>query len=413
MKSELGRRIAFTLGALLVYRIGAYIPLPGTDAAAWARISGSHSRDILFGVFDLPAAGAARHFAVFALGILPYITAAILMQIAAFGSRRLRALSASGDRGREKIEVYTLYLAAVLTAFQAFGVAQGLESVRGLVAQPGPLFELTTVLSLTAGTVLLVWLANQITARGIGNGLALVLAVGLMIDLPQIFAVAVERARMGYISINVVVVAVILAAAVTAFIVVVESARRVIVVDFPSRTIAGKTLEGGSAGVPVKLNSAGMIPSVFAGWVIAILALGLMVGVGADSAAVARQLGHGHLLFWILFGVLVMLLTLFYTAFLIDPERASEQLKTYGGVVRGVLPGEDTAAYLDNVLSRITLVGAVYLALVFVVPEMLIVYFGLPLYLGGASFLIVVCAVLDIGAQVKQQSQLTAGGYRT
>ena len=410
MNSELVRRIAFTLGALLVYRIGAYIPLPGTDVATWSQLSGLHTRG-LFGVIDMPAGPPARHFAIFALGVLPYVTAAIFMQIAAMGSRRLRALGASGDRGREKVVAYTLCLTVVLTAFQAFGLAQGLEGLHGLVPQPGPLFRLTTVLTLTAGTMVLIWLSNQITARGIGNGLALILAVGLMVDLPEIFALAVQRSRMGYISTNMIVVAVALAMVVTLLVVVVESARRVVVVDYPSQTIGGTTLESRSAKLALKLNSAGLIPSVFAGWIVAILAFGILVGVGPDSAAIVRQLGHGHPLFWILFGVLVLLLALFYTAFLTDPDQASEKLKMYGGVLRGVMPGEETANYLDNVISRITLVGAAYLVLVFVLPEILIVYFGLPLYLGGASFLIVVCAVLDIGAQVKQ-TQLMSGGYR-
>jgi len=407
--SELGRRIAFTLGALLVYRLGAYIPLPGTDVGTWSRLAGLHSRGI-FGLIDMPAGAPARHFAIFALGILPYVTAAILIQLFCIGSSRLRALSDAGDRGREKIAAFTLYLTVGLTAFQAYGVAQGIERLDGLVAQPGAMFELTTVLTLTAGTMLLIWLSNQITARGIGNGLALILAVGLLVDLPEHVAVAIERARIGYVSPDMIVAAAILAAVVTAVIVFVEGARRVVAVDFPQKTIGGKTLESHSANLLLKVNNAGLIPTVFAGWLILILAFGAIFGIGADSP-VLRQLGHGHPLFMVLFSVLVVLLTLFYTAFMIDPDDASETLKKCGGVVRGIAAGEATAVYLDHVLSRVTLVGAVYLALLFVVPELLIVYFGLPLYLGGASFLIVVCAVLDIGAQVKQM-QLTSGGYR-
>jgi preprotein translocase subunit SecY len=410
MRWELGRRIAFTLGALLVYRIGAYIPLPGTDVAAWAHSVGAHTRGI-FGVIDMPAGAPARHFAIFALGILPYITAAILVQLACIGSSRLRALNEAGDRGRDKIVAITLYLTTFLAAFQAYGIAHGLEQLRGLVPQPGLGFELTTVLTLTAGTMLLIWLSNQITARGIGNGLALILAVGLMVDLPENVAVAIERGRQGYISVNLFAIAAILAMVVTAFIVFIEGARRVIAVDYPQQTIGGKTLESRSGNLMFKLNSAGMIPTVYGGWLILIVAFGVIFGAGADSALLP-QLGHGHPLFMILFSVLIILLTLFYTAFLVDPEKASEQLKAFGGVVRGVMPGEPTAAYLDSVISRVTLVGAVYLALVFVVPEILIVYYGLPFYLGGAAFLIVVCAALDIGAQLKQM-QLTSGGFRT
>jgi preprotein translocase subunit SecY len=410
MSGELTRRIAFTVGALLVYRVGSYIPLPGTDAAAWGRITGAHSRDI-FGLIDMPSAGAARHFAVFALGILPYITAAILIQLASIGSSRLRALSAAGDRGRQKIVAYTLYLTLILAAFQAYGLALALEGLRGLVAQPGLIFQFTTMLTLTAGTLLLVWLSNQITAHGIGNGLVLILAVGLLVNLPPNIAVAVERVRHGIVSVDMIVMAMILAAVVTALIVVVEGARHVIVVEYPKREIGGITIESRSAPLMLKLNSAGLIPTVVAGWLIVIVAFGFIFGAGANSAVV-RQLGHGHPLFMILFSVLVVLLTLFYTAFLLDPEMASEQLKAYGGVVPGIAAGEATADHLDNVISRVTLIGAIYLALVFVLPEILIVYFGLPFYLGGASFLIVVCVALDIGAQLKQNAQLMSGSSR-
>jgi len=407
MSPELGRRVAFTLGALIVYRIGSYIPLPGTDIVHWSQVSGLRTPG-LFGAIALPAGAAARHFAIFALGILPYISAAILVQLVCVGSSRLRGMSAAGDHGRARVVAVTFYVTIALAAFQAYGLARGLEGVRGLVVAPGPAFRLTTVASLTAGTLLLIWLSNQITARGIGNGLALVLAVGFLIDLPEIVALGVERARMGYISFNMIAVAAVLAALITMLIVVVESARRVVALVFPPRTIGGRSLGETSANLPFKLNGAGLLPTVFAGWVIAFLAFGLILGAGANSSFV-RQLGHGHALFMVLSSALVVLLTLVYTAFVIDPERASEQLKTYGGVVRGVLPGEATAAYLDAVLSRITLIGALYLALVFVVPELLIVYLGLPFYLGGAPFLVVVCAALDIGAQVKQHAMLRTG----
>ncbi len=409
MSSELARRIAITLGALLVFRIGAYIPLPGTDIGTWSRLSGLHSPSI-FGFGDLPSGPAAQHFAIFALGILPYITAAILMQAVSIGSRRLRALAEAGDRGRQKIAAYTVYLTIVLTAFQAYAVSEGLEGLRGLVPEPGALFRLTTVLTLTAGTLLLVWLANQITLRGIGNGLALILAVGLLIDLPANVAGAIERARMGYISANLVGIGAVMAIIVMTLIVVFEGARRVIALDFPEQTIGDSAVESRSANLMLKVNNAGMIPTVFSGWLIVIFAFGVIFGIGADSPLL-RELGHGHPLFMISFSVLVVLLTLFYTASLIDPDKVSAQLKRFGAAVRGVAPGEATADYIDNVVSHITVLGAVYLALIFVLPEILIVYFGLPFFLGGAPFLIVVCAVLDVGSQFKQGMQLKAGGY--
>jgi preprotein translocase subunit SecY len=403
MRPEFARRIAFTLGALLVFRIGAYIPLPGTDAAAWGRATGYHSHDFLFGLVDLPSGGSARHFAIFALGIIPYFTAALLIQLAAMGSQRLRALVASGDRGRGKVAAYTLYLTIALTAFQAFGVSHGLESLPGLVAQPGPLFELTTVLSLTAGTMLLVWLCNQITARGVGNGLVLILAVGLLVDLPANLAVAVIRAREGYMSTDAVVAAAILGFIFTVFIVVVEGARRHIAIDYPQNK---------SARLALKLNSAGLIPTILGSWFIFVPAAALTVALGPTSGGgVFHYVQHGRPLFMIFYAILIVVFTLFYTAFLIDPEKASETLKKFGATVRGIAPGEATAGHIDYVLSRITVVGALYLAVVFIVPELLIVYFGVPFYLGGAAYLIIVCAVMDLAAQVRQDVQLSVGSY--
>jgi preprotein translocase subunit SecY len=411
MSAGLARRIAFTLGALLVYRIGAYIPLPGTNAVAWSKASGLHSHGI-FGLMDMPAAGPARHFALFALGLVPFITAAILMQFTSIGWSRLRHLSAAGDRGREKIVAYTLYLTILLAAFQAYGVAHGLEGLDGLVAQPGAMFKVTTILTLTAGTLLLVWLSNQITARGVGNGLVLVFAVNLVVELPATAALAWEQLRQGYLSADRFVVGVGLAVVVTVIIVVVEGARRVIAVEFPEQTIGGKTLARRSTDLMLKVNSAGMIPTVFASWVISLVIVGFIIGAGPDNHF-ALQLGHGHPLFMAVFSTLVVLLTLFYTGFLIDPDKAGETLKKLGGVVRGVAPGEATADFLDDVLSRVTIIGAVYLALVFIVPEILIVYLGVPFWLGGAGFLVMICAVMDLAAQFKQEAELKVGGIRT
>jgi preprotein translocase subunit SecY len=411
MNAELGRRAAFTLGALLVYRFGAYIPLPGTDVAALSKIAGYHSRDIIFGLFDLPSAGTARHLAIFALGITPYIAAAILIRIGCMLWSRLRNLSAAGAPGRDKIAAYTLYLTLILAAFQAYGLAHAIEGVGGVVPEPGLVFELTTVVSLTAGTVFLVWLCNQITARGIGNGLVLILAVGLVVEFPAVIGFEFDRGRQGIVSVDKIAIAALLAVAVTVLIVLVEGARRAIPVEFPQQSLGGRRIEGRTSQLMLKINSAGLIPVVLAGWLIGIAIAGIVVAGGASSPII-HELGHGHPLFMAVFGVLVVLLTLFYTAFLIDPEKASETLKTLGGTVRGVTPGEPTADYIDNVLSRVTLFGAVYLALVFIVPELLIVYAGVPFYLGGTAFLIVVCATLDIGTQLRQEMQLRLGGYR-
>ncbi len=404
MNAELGRRAAFTFGALLVYRIGAYIPLPGTDVAAWSRVSGYHSRDILFGLYDLPSAGTARQVAIFALGVLPYVTAAVLMQFATIASSRLRGLRDAGERGRGKIAAYTLYLTIVLTAFQGFGLAHAIQDVGGLVAEPGLVFELTTMFSLTAGTVLLVWLSHQITARGLGNGLVLILAIGLLVDLPANVAVVWEKARQGYLSFDVILAAALLAAGMTALIVFVEAARRKIRVDYAARNLGGHSLNAVTTPLALKLNNAGIIPTVLAGWCISLPIIGLSFALGPGSHALLAQFQHGRPLFMVVYCLLIVLFTLFYTAFLINPETASDTLKQHGGAVPGVAPGEATAGHLDGVLSRVTMIGALYLAFVFVLPELLIVYAGVPFYLGGVSLLIVVCATMDVGTQLRQES---------
>ncbi len=409
MNLELARRIAFTLGALLVYRIGTFIPLPGIDTAVWARVFGAHSGGLL-SLADIAAGGGARRLAIFSLGIMPFITAAILIQLVSIGSSRLRAV-AMGDRGRNRIVAYTQYLTVGLAAFQAYGIALGLENVAHLVSQPGPLFRLSTVLTLTAGTLFLVWLSRQITERGVGNGLALILAVGMLVNLPISVAATVDAMHRGVIGLDLVVVIAVLAAIATAVIVFIEGARRPVEVDYARREIGGRVVESRSVPLMLKLNNAGLIPTVFAGWLIAILALAIVLVAGAHNPLL-RQLGHGHLAFLALFSLLIVAFALFYTAFLLDPDQASETLARYGGAVRGVAAGEATAAYLDSIVTRVTVVGAIYLALVFVIPELLIVYFGLPFYLGGASFLVVVCAALDLGAQFKQEAQLKLGGQR-
>jgi len=408
MSSEVGRRIAFTLGALLVFRLGTFIPLPGIDTAVWNRAFGAGAGSIL-DLADMASGGGARRLAIFALGILPYITAAVLMQLASIGWSRLRALSAAGDRGRDKVVAYTLYLTILFTAFQAYGIALALEGISGLVPRPGILFELSTVLTLTAGTMLLIWLSNLITARGIGNGLALMLAVGFVTSLPPEIAGGLVKFNRGVVSADMIALSLALAAVIVALIAFVEGARRPIEVDYPKQTIGGTTLESRSAQLMLKINSAGLIPTVIASWSIGLALLAVILILGADSPIV-HQLAHGRPLFMILFAVLIFLFTLFYTAFVLDPEKASKTLKQHGGTLRGIAAGEPTAAYLDEVVSRVTLIGGVYLALVFVVPELLVSYFGLPFYLGGAPFLLVVCATLDIGAQVRQQAAVNVRG---
>ena len=407
MSSALARRVAFTLGALLVFRIGTYIPLPGIDTAVWARIFNAQAGGIL-SLANISSGGAVRNLAVFALGIGPYVTAAILIQLMSMGWGRLRALNDS-DSGRRTLVAYTTYLTLALAATQAYGVAKGLERVPGVVAAPGLLFRLTAVATFAGGTMLLVWLSRLITARGIGNGLALILATGIVADLPATIAEAFIGVERGILPGGMIAVSLVLAAAIIAVIALVEGARLPIAIDFPKREIGGKSVASRSAPLMLRINSAGLMPTVIAGWLIG-LTLTVLVVVGGVDIDTMRQFSHGRPLFMLVYGVLIVLFTLFYTAFIIDPDKSAETLKRYGGVIRGIAPGEATAGFLDTVLTRVTLVGALYLALLFLMPEIFIVYFGVPFYLGGASMLLVVCAILDVGAQVRQTAKLDVGG---
>ncbi len=387
---------------------------PGIDNAVWTRIFESQAGG-LPGLFDAPSGGSIGRLAIFALGILPYVTAALLLQLAAIGLSSVRTLSERGYLGLKTLRAYTRYLTLALAASQGYGIAQGLESIRGVVATPGPLFTLSTVLTLTAGTMLVVWIADQITERGIGNGIALILAVGFAVELPSTIASAFVGVNHGSVSPNIIAVSAVLAAAIIALIVLVEGARRQISVDYAKREIGGRSIEAVSAPLALKVNNAGgIMPAFLANWIILLPAAVAIYAFGADSALgsfILNHLQHGRPVFMILFWLMIVAFTLFYTAFLLDPEKVSQTLKAHGGTFRGIEPGESTAAYFDDVVSRITTFAGFYLAFVFIIPELLAVYFHVPFYLGGQAFLIVVCAVLDIGAY-KQQIQLQPGGAR-
>jgi preprotein translocase subunit SecY len=410
MSSELGRRIAFTLGALLIYRIGTYIPLPGIDPTSWEQFF-TQAGGIL-GMFNMFSGGGIRRLAIFALGILPYMTAAVLLQMMTIASSKLRALSQQGYRGRKKIIAYTRYLTIVLVAFQAYGIAIGLEGMH-VVTDPGLLFELSTVLTLTGGTLLLIWLADQITVRGFGNGLVLILATGIVASLPSAIVTTLELNRVGALPTNLILAVVVIMVAFVAVIASVEGARRQIFVDYPKRDIGGRIAPAVSAPLSLKLNNAGIIPPLVASWLL-LLPAAAVTSFGATGSlgrAIVDQLKHGRPLFMALYAALIVVFTLFYTAFLLDPEAVSKKLNAYGGTVRGIAPGQPTAIYFDDAVSRVTLVGGLYLAIVCLIPEMMISYAAVPFYFGGTSLLFVVCAALDIAAQYKQQVQLQRGGY--
>jgi preprotein translocase subunit SecY len=413
MTSELGRRIWFTIGALLVFRLGTYIPLPGIDQAALAQLFRSQAGGFL-GQADLFSGGAVGRLAIFALGLMPYLSAAILLQLVSIVVPRLAALPNQGERGRRRLENYTLGLTFAFAAFQAFGIAAALESIPNFVVEPGVLFRLTTVLSLTGGTIFLVWLSGQITARGVGNGLALIFFMGVVLELPGAIAGMLDLGRQGVLSGGLILGVLVLAVALTGLIVFMERARRQFPVEYARRQVGMRMIEGRSH-LSVKLNAAGVIPAVVASWLLAQLLaiLSLTSGPGPGWVhAITSQLGHGRPLHMIVYALAIVLFALLYAAFVLSPERIAADLDKRGGVIPGVEPGEATAEHVDTAISRTAMLGAIYLALVCLIPEMLIAYARLPFYLGGIALLVVVCTMLDLDAQLKNGAHIRLGGQR-
>jgi preprotein translocase subunit SecY len=413
MTSELGRRIWFTIGALLVFRLGTYIPLPGIDQAALAQLFRSQAGGFL-GQADFFSGGAVGRLAIFALGLMPYLSAAILLQLVSIVVPRLAALPNQGERGRRRLENYTLGFTFAFAAFQAFGIAVALESIPNFVVEPGVLFRLTTVLSLTGGTIFLVWLSGQITARGVGNGLALIFFMGVVLELPSAVAATLDLGRQGVLSSGLILGVLVLAVALTGLIVFMELARRRLPVEYPRRQVGMRMIEGRSH-LSVKLNAAGVIPAIAASWLLAQLLaiLSLTSGPGPGwGHAITSQLGQGRPLHMIVYALAIVLFALLYTAFVLSPERIAADLDKRGGVIPGVEPGEATAEHVDTAISRTAMLGAVYLALVCLIPEMLIAYARLPFYLGGIALLVVVCTMLDLDAQLKNGAHIRLGGQR-
>ena len=394
----LGRRIGLTIGALLILRLGTYIPIPGIDFAVWEQIFRQHSGGIL-GAFNSLSGGAVGRLSIFSLSILPFVTASLLLQLASIVLPRLRALPRRGESGRRRLDVYTLALTILIAVFQALGVALALEGVGPVVAAPGVMFLLTTTLTLTGGVIFLVWLAGQITARGIGNGLALILAVGIVAELPATLAYMLDLGRQGALSTNFLLTTCLVAVALTALIVHMELARRQLKVTF--RRQASARLVEGRSQLHLKLNNAGIVPTILASWLLLLPFLVANLGLGLPDWILAH-LKQGQPAFLILYGLAVVLFVFFYTAFLLNPDEIAEDLKKYGGVFAGVEPGEATANHIDHVVSRTSAMGALYLAFVYLVPEIVVAKWSLPFYLGGTSLLIVVCAILDLRAQFER-----------
>ncbi len=413
--TELKKRIWFTLGALIVYRLGTYIPTPGIDPEALKEIFSQQAGGIL-GMFDMFAGGALSRMTIFALNIMPYISASIIMQLMTAVSPQLDALKKEGEIGRKKINQYTRYGTVFLAAIQAYGIAVGLEGMSGAsgsaVLESGYFFRLTTVITLVGGTIFLMWLGEQITQRGIGNGISLIIFAGIVANLPTALASTLELGRTGAISTLLILVLIVLVAVVIAFIVFIERSQRRIVVQYPKRQVGNKMLGGESTHLPLKLNVSGVIPPIFASSLLLLpmTVAGFSAGQGPEWLTTFMAfLGRGQPLYMFIYISLIVFFAFFYTAIVFNPVDTADNLKRNGGFVPGIRPGKNTADYLDYVLTRLTAVGAAYLATVCILPELLISQYSVPFYFGGTSLLIVVTVTMDTVTQI--QSHLLAHQY--
>jgi len=408
---DLQGRILFTLGALLIYRLGTFIPLPGINTSALNELFQQNQSGIL-GMFDMFAGGAVGRMAIFALNIMPYISAAIIMQLLVAVSPVLGQLRKEGERGRKQINQYTRYGTVFLAALQAWGISIGLEGAGNIVIDPGLYFRMSAVITLVGGVVFLMWIGEQVTARGIGNGISLIIFAGIVAELPSALVNTLELGRQGALSTWLILGILVLAIIVIVTIVYVERAQRKLVVQYPRRQQGNKVFEGDSSHLPLKVNTAGVIPPIFAS---SLLLLPMTVanfstGQGPDWINfLSSFLGRGQPLYLLFYISLIVFFAFFYTAIVFNPADTADNLKRQGGFIPGIRPGEKTAEYIDYVLTRITCFGAAYLAAICILPEILISYAAIPFYFGGTSLLIVVNVTMDTVSQV--QSHLLAHQY--
>ena len=408
---DLKKRIWFTLGALIIYRLGTYIPIPGIDAVELARLVQQNSSGILGWINGL-AGGALGRMAIFALTIMPYISASIIIQLMTTVSPHLEQLKKEGEQGRKKMNQYTRYGTVLLAALQAYGIAVGLEGRGGVVPDPGLFFRASTVITLTGGTVFLMWLGEQITSRGIGNGISLIIFSGIVANIPRAIVGTLELGRTGQLSTFLILGVIAMVLVVVAFIVFVERAQRRILIQYPKRQVGNKIFQGDKSHLPLKLNTAGVIPPIFASslLLLPITVANFSQGQGPEWLTyVTALLGRGQPLFLAIYVALIVFFAFFYTAIMLNPVETADNLKKHGGFIPGIRPGDRTAEYIDYVLTRITMVGALYLAAVCVLPEILTAYAGIPFYFGGTSLLIVVSVTMDTVAQI--QGHLIAQQY--
>ena len=413
--TELKKRIWFTLGALLVYRLGTYIPVPGVDASVMGELLSQHGGGIL-GMFDMFSGGALGRMTVFALNIMPYISASIIVQLMSAAIPSLEALKKEGESGRTKMNQYTRYLTVIIALVQSYGIAVGLESMRGqfgsAVVDPGLFFRLSCVITLVGGTMFLMWIGEQITSRGVGNGTSLIIFAGIVANLPHALANLLELGRTGALSPIFIVVFMALAVLVVAFVVFMERAQRRVVIQYPKRQVGQRMFGGDSTHMPLKVNTAGVIPPIFASSILLVPAT--IAGFSTQNpngwlAWFGQLLGHGQPAYLVAYAAMIIFFSYFYTAVVFNPEETADNLKKYGGFIPGVRPGTNTSQYFDTILARLTTIGALYLCAVCLLPEVLISRYSVPFYFGGTSLMIIVSVTMDTVTQI--QSHLLAHQY--
>ena len=401
---DLKRRLWFLLGALVVYRIGAHIPVPGIDPNALADLFNSQKGGIL-GMFNMFSGGALSRFTIFALGIMPYISASIIMQLMSVASPQLEALKKEGEAGRRKITQYTRYGTVILALFQGLGIAVALEAQAGLVNDPGFMFRLTTVSTLLTGTMFLMWLGEQITERGLGNGISIIIFAGIAAGLPNAIGGLLELVRTGAMHPLTALIICVLVVAVTGFVVFVERGQRKILVNYAKRQVGNKIYGGQSSHLPLKLNMSGVIPPIFASSIILFPATVANWFGSSESMHwlkdVAGTLSPGQPIYVMLYASAIVFFCFFYTALVFNSKETADNLKKSGAFVPGIRPGEQTARYIDKILMRLTLIGAAYITVVCLLPEFLILKWNVPFYFGGTSLLIIVVVTMDFMSQVQ------------
>ena len=412
MGSDLKNRIIFTIFILSVYRLGTYIPLPGIDAQALQSLMESNQRGLL-GMFNIFSGGAVSRMAIFALGIMPYISSSIIIQLLTGVSETFKNLKNQGEIGRKKITQYTRYGTVLLATVQGYGVSVGLENSGTVVADPGFYFKLTTVISLVAGTIFLMWLGEQITQRGIGNGISLIIFSGIVAEIPRALASTFELGRTGALSASTILLIFALVVFTVVFIVFIERAIRKILINYPRRQMGTKVYGGESSHLPLKINTAGVIPAIFASALLLLPMTFTNFGFSDSETFIdfSSLFSQGKPLYMLLYASGIIFFSFFYTSIVFNPKETAENLRKHGGYVPGVRPGERTAYFIEDILTKLTTIGAAYLTLVCLMPEFLISKYPIPFYLGGTSVLIVVVVAMDTVTQV--QTRLMSQQYES